>query len=256
MGKFSGMLICSDFDGTLAVKAHVVEKNIEAIRYFQNNGGLFSVLTGRTVDFLRAREDEVRCNTFVGCVNGTVIYDYPNDRLVSEEHLRGDIFTPLMQIHRELAFPKNLNIFRTDGDYVIHDSTDDFEAQLRDALSLPVLKVIIRTTRPYTDAELERIREILGDDYEQARSWEVGLEIQNRGINKGRAARKIAELAGAKTLICVGDYENDMSLLAAADISYAVDNAIPSLKAVADRVTVNVADGAIAAIIEDLEKGI
>ena len=46
MGKFSGILICSDFDGTLAVGGHVVEKNIDAIRYFQENGGLFSVITG------------------------------------------------------------------------------------------------------------------------------------------------------------------------------------------------------------------
>ena len=35
MGKFSGILLCSDFDGTLAVGGHVVEKNIEAIKYFQ-----------------------------------------------------------------------------------------------------------------------------------------------------------------------------------------------------------------------------
>ena len=254
MGKFSGILICSDFDGTLALNAHVVEKNIQAINYFKENGGLFSVITGRTVDFLRSRSNEVESNTFVGCVNGTVIYDYPNGKPVSEDYLQGDIFTPLVKIRKEFDFLKSICVFRTDGDHIISVFDDGFETQLRDTLSLPVLKVIIISERPYEDGELERIRELLGEEFEQARSWKTGLEIQNRGINKGRAAHKIATLAGAKTLICVGDYENDLPLLAAADVSYAVSNALSSLKAIADRITVDVSEGAIAAIIEDLEK--
>ena len=39
-----------------------------------------------------------------------------------------------------------------------------------------------------------------------------------------------------------------------ADIGYAVENACDALKAVADRITVNVRDSAIAAVIEDIER--
>ena len=252
MGMFSGILICSDFDGTLAVGGHMVERNIEAIRYFQENGGLFSIITGRAPEFLHSRECEVACNTFVGCVNGTIIYDYPNSRLVSMELLRGDVFTPLMKIHEYLTVFKNIVVFHGDCDTEIDGGAEDFEDRLREALAKPVLKVIIRATRPYTDEELDRMHSIFGDEFELARSWAVGFEIQNRGNNKGKAARKIAEIAGAKTLICVGDYENDLSLLEAADISYAVENALPSVKAVAHRQTVSVENGAIAEIVNDL----
>lgn len=253
MGKFSGILLCSDFDGTLAVKGHVAEKNISAIRYFQENGGLFSIITGRTSDFLLRREEEVRCNTYAGCVNGTVIYDCPNRITVSESFIQGDLYTPLMQMREQLAVSKNFVIFHSDSELVIHDATDDFEKQLRDALSAPVLKVIIHSTRPYTAEELEHSRILLGDEFEQARSWETGLEIQSRGRNKGSAAKEIAELSHARRLICVGDYENDIPMLKAADISYSVGNAIPAVKVCSDRTTVSVEEGAIAAIIRDIE---
>ncbi len=254
MGKFSGILLCTDFDGTIATGGHVVEENSKAIRYFQENGGMFSVITGRTADFLHSRENELACNTYVGCVNGTVIYDYPNAKTVSREFINGDIFSPLMKIHKELAVSKNLVIFFEDGDTVIHDATDDFEEQLCHALSKPVLKILIHTTRPYNEKELVHIKELFGDKFEQARSWQSGFEIQNKGSNKGKAVKKIAELCGADKIICVGDYENDRSLLEAADLSYAVDNAIPTLKEIAHRTTVSVENGAISAILKDIEK--
>lgn len=72
------------------------------------------------------------------------------------------------------------------------------------------------------------------------------------GIDKGYSAHRVKEIVGAKTLICVGDYVGDISMLKEADISYAVENAVDKLKAVADRVTVHAKDGAIARIIEDI----
>ena len=58
------------------------------------------------------------------------------------------------------------------------------------------------------------------------------------------------------TTIGVGDYENDMTLLECADIGYAVGNAIESVKSIADRVTVSNKEHALAAIINDLERGL
>ncbi|MBO7310489.1 MAG: HAD-IIB family hydrolase [Clostridia bacterium] len=253
MGKFSGILICADFDGTIALGGHVVEENIRAIRYFQENGGAFSVITGRTINFLRSRENEIICNACVGCVNGTLIYDYPNQKQISASIITEDLYEPLMKAHKYLNVPKHLDIFYLDDAEEISDADEDFEQQVRTALSKTVLKVLIRSSKPYKDEEIEYIKNVVGSSFETCRSWERAFEIQNKGSNKGQAAKKIAELCNASKLICVGDYENDLSMLEAADISYAVDNAIPLLKERADRITVNVEKGAIAAIIKDLE---
>ena len=54
------------------------------------------------------------------------------------------------------------------------------------------------------------------------------------------------------TVIAVGDYENDISMIRYADTGYATANAAENVKAAADRVTVSNRDGAIAAIIRDI----
>ena len=48
MGKFDGVLFFSDYDDTLYnYRLAVSPENRAAIRYFQENGGRFSVATGR-----------------------------------------------------------------------------------------------------------------------------------------------------------------------------------------------------------------
>ncbi|MBQ1272136.1 MAG: HAD hydrolase family protein, partial [Clostridia bacterium] len=51
MGRFDGILICSDVDGTLAEGKNIPEKNLEALRYFQSEGGLFTLATGRPAGY-------------------------------------------------------------------------------------------------------------------------------------------------------------------------------------------------------------
>jgi hydroxymethylpyrimidine pyrophosphatase-like HAD family hydrolase len=46
MGKFDGYLICSDFDGTIYIDQQISKKNIEAIEYFQSEGGYFTFANG------------------------------------------------------------------------------------------------------------------------------------------------------------------------------------------------------------------
>ena len=52
--------------------------------------------------------------------------------------------------------------------------------------------------------------------------------------------------------MCVGDYENDISMLKEADLSYAVGNALPRVKESAVRITVTNNESALAKIISEL----
>ena len=48
MGKFDGILICTDLDGTLYKNDKTIsEKNKAAIEYFKREGGSFTFVTGR-----------------------------------------------------------------------------------------------------------------------------------------------------------------------------------------------------------------
>ncbi|MBR0360470.1 MAG: HAD hydrolase family protein, partial [Clostridia bacterium] len=52
--------------------------------------------------------------------------------------------------------------------------------------------------------------------------------------------------------ICVGDYENDISMIEVADKGYAVSNAIEPVLKAADYVTVSNTESAIAKIISEI----
>lgn len=75
MGKFDGLLLCTDFDMTLAEKAVISPENIAAIRYFQENGGRFTVVSGRNPYFLTEHLGDLRVNAPLVGYNGALILD-------------------------------------------------------------------------------------------------------------------------------------------------------------------------------------
>ena len=66
------------------------------------------------------------------------------------------------------------------------------------------------------------------------------------------AARRGLPGDGDRTLFAVGDYWNDMELLAAADVACCPENAIPEVKAVCAYVLPSHNDGAVAALVRDV----
>jgi Cof subfamily protein (haloacid dehalogenase superfamily) len=56
------------------------------------------------------------------------------------------------------------------------------------------------------------------------------MDVHHRRANKGSAVMGLKDKLGAKNLICFGDGENDLSMFALADESYAPDNARDTVK--------------------------
>ena len=85
MGKFDGYLICSDCDGTLTnSQGKLSDENAEAIRYFQQEGGLFTVSTGRFPKHVLNFKEKFWPNTYQVVGNGTTIYDIDHDRALHQ----------------------------------------------------------------------------------------------------------------------------------------------------------------------------
>ena len=97
----------------------------------------------------------------------------------------------------------------------------------------------------------------MASEFDFIRSEQILYEILPKGISKGAALTRMAELLGVDMVntVAVGDYHNDISMIQAAGIGYAMANAHPDVKAIADRITVDNDHHAIAAIVEDLERG-
>ena len=79
-GKFFGYLICTDCDGTLTYDiGKVSEKNVRAIKYFQSEGGLFTLATGRFPNHLEMFKGQFEINAPMASLNGTLLYDTKNN---------------------------------------------------------------------------------------------------------------------------------------------------------------------------------
>ena len=73
--NYSDVLLTADFDRTLTGPDSVVPKrNIEAISYFIQNGGSFTVNTGRTPATFWKHFGEVPCNVPILLFNGSAAY--------------------------------------------------------------------------------------------------------------------------------------------------------------------------------------
>lgn len=263
MGKFDGYLLLSDFDGTLAhtevtedqgqriTQKAISRENCDAIRYFQSEGGLFTLATGRSFDWLEQWRSHLVPNTYVISYNGAVICSPDGKEELFSRPLED--FLPLAERIRA-ACPELVWVHfhsHEDGPRFLKDELIDPER-----LPSPIYKMVFYAHREQAEEYAARIASLMGDRYVSMRSWVNGIEVLMQGATKGAAIGRLKAALGerARTVVAVGDYENDADMIRTADIGYAMGNAVPSLKAVADRITVNANESAIAKIIADLER--
>ena len=266
MGKFDGYLFCTDLDGTLLnSKGTVSEENKAAIEYFKSEGGLFTFITGRmpytAVDMAKA----VCPNAPIGCVNGGGIYDFEKNEYLWQNSLDESaldvidfIYYNMPDISIQLNCPERIYFTRDNLSMVYFrkaTGTPYVYGHHRE-IKEPISKVIFANTDPQKIVEMRRTIEAqpFYDDYDFISASSDFYEILPKGNSKGSVFVRMAELLGIdmRNTIAVGDFENDVSMIKAAGIGYAVSNADPRAKAVADRITVSNDEHAIAAIIAEL----
>ena len=97
MGKFDGVLLASDFDNTILNTERprrtgcpippISQRNVEALRYFMDNGGRFAVATGRALPAFRIFAEQVPMNAPAVVCNGGALYDFKTERYLETMEL-------------------------------------------------------------------------------------------------------------------------------------------------------------------------
>ncbi|MBQ8301627.1 MAG: HAD family phosphatase [Clostridia bacterium] len=267
MGKFSGYLIVSDMDATLLCDNHTVsEKNRQAIEYFIGNGGYFTVATGRMVDAVKSYLKQMNINAPAVLHNGAKIYDFEKDTALFEKFIEEDRKQAIKRVYDELP-EIGLEVYSDELVYVYRKCeetkrflTRDYEViyNLPDEVwDKPWIKVLLIGDKELLDKYEPIYREHYDSGY-AVRSGSKFLDVVANGVSKGKGVERLIELLGLSQdkVIAGGDNMNDISMLEAAGISYAVENAEESTKQSADYIAPSNNDDAIAFIIENLEKTI
>lgn len=251
MGKFDGYLICTDYDGTFATKGEPVEKNIPAIRYFTENGGYFTIATGRSVDFIREKGLDTLINAPACLYNGSLVYDYGANKILRTRYLPFTVAEFFDLIKPLLPRVENIDLYEDVGTWIHQPLGDITGFHLQEKQR----KLLCRFA---TEAEADAFRaaaEMLLPPglCSLSKSWAFGVEFNPVDGTKGHALDFVKSyLPGVHTTIGVGNYDNDLSLLRHADISAAPDGSQESVLAAAKLHLRPCADGAIADLIDRL----
>ena len=272
MGLFSDILLTVDYDRTLTgPDSTIPQRNIDAIRYFMENGGSFTVNTGRSLPMTNCFRDIVPVNAPLLLYNGSAAYDMETKELINcwpidldPEALIHDLETQFPELNVELQGIHAHHLFHKDTGWEGYCENNKSPWEYADPANVPrpFLKVAIygqfwantvASMYEATPRELKLFDEAIayvqkkyGDKVELFRACARILDIHAKGVSKIHSARALQKQLGKKILVCVGDAENDINMLDGADHAYC-----PADGVVADRHenVCNCADGAIADVI-------
>lgn len=246
MGRFSDILLTVDFDRTLtAPNSTIPERNIEAIRYFMDCGGAFTVNTGRSLPFAAPIIKQVPVNAPMLLYNGAAAYDtekhsFLNMHIIPQEPadllprimaLCPDLVTEIQGLDAHYTFAPNDGwqaLYVKEGcpwGYITPEAyTDPF---LKTSILGPFSGTTVESLFQQDAAKIVRYDKLeadlnreFGDTLSIVRASPQIIDLQVGGINKGTAARELAKQLGRSTLVCIGDERNDISMLNTADHAF------------------------------------
>ena len=273
MALFSDVLLTVDFDRTItAPDSTIPERNLEAIKYFMENGGTFTMNTGRSIPMsMKNIFGVIPTNAPLLLYNGSAAYDEKTGVLTRYAPLDLDPMEVLPFLQEE--FPMlNVEVQGMDAHYLMRkdprweDYCDNNSCPWKyadpDKIPGPFIKFsfygefrentvagMYKATKEdlaQFDEMIAYMEEHYGDKIEIFRACARIADIHAKGVSKLNSARQLQQELGKRILVCVGDAENDLTMLEGADYAFC-----PSDGTVADRFP-NVcpcAEGAVADVI-------
>lgn len=263
------LILFCDMDGTLLTDwnlgPYIPEPNLQAIRRFIAAGGLFSVATGRQYGETLGFFGDIRLSLPSVQGNGAVIYDSMADKVLKKVLLPEEVKLECLEYflrHDEvwLVTADEHGIFQVaSGDSARDDRLDDLlrrRMTIEEYLSFRAVKScfvvreaqhlpqILREVKGFRSAGLFKI----------AQSSPYILELLEKSVDKAPAVQEVIALAGVqgRKLVCIGDYDNDLEMLALADFSACPANASDKVRALAQLQTCSNNEGAVADLLRQL----
>ena len=262
-------LIATDMDDTLLdADGKLSPRTLWAVKSVVASGALFSLSSGRMPEALVPMAEELGVNAPLISYNGALIYDFKN-RCALYQHA-----IPLDTAREVLKSLESFGVYAQgySKDGIFCREKCEYTRQYEKSIRVLANEV----HRPLSEWVDEDMIKLLGIDKPERldalipqlqaqfpnvlfmKSRSHYLEIVAKGVDKGDAIRRLAELTGVKIeeTLAFGDGQNDLPLIQTAGIGYAMENAVEPLKRVADRIAPkNTQDGVAQVLERMLESG-
>ncbi len=267
--KANETIIFSDMDGTLLTDwskgPYIPEANLEAIRRFIEAGGLFSVATGRQYGNTLRFFGNVRFSAPSVQGNGAVIYDSRVDKILKTVLLPEAVKLECLDYYMShdgvwLVTADEHEIFQVlSGEKARDESLTDLKRKPMTIAEYRAFKPV-KSCFIIQDAGL--MDGLVGDMghfksaelFKPAQSSPFILELLEKSVDKASAIAEVIQIIGAqdKTLVCIGDYDNDRDMLLQADFAACPENASEAVLQIAKLKTCSNNEGAVADLIRQL----
>ena len=252
MGIYSDILLTVDYDRTLTgPDSRIPERNLEAIRYFIDNGGAFTVNTGRSMPMARPFMEKVPTNVPLLLYNGSAAYDTEKEELCFVHSIDMDLWKTVAEllelfpdlvvevqgIDKHYKFLPNPAWEAFSGYNNCAHATAQWGQDLGPFLKFSIYGEIRDVTvaslfegSPEEVARLDAAQKLIEERYADKvvtfRAAPRIIDVHAKGVSKARSARELQQRLGRPILVCVGDAENDVQMLLDADFAFVPGDAI------------------------------
>lgn len=263
--KNNYQVVAIDLDGTLLPKTkEITKETIDYLVSLQEKGIHVIIATGRNPKETFEISKELRCVDFNGhmiCCNGQLIHCYGEGEDLESERLHQKDAIEIARIgikhHVMVSIDNDEGLYQSKNfqgwfhllqrvSKSIRNTKWVFNQlksrhihridHIEDAINKDIRKICFAGS----NTNLKRLAKEIKDVYQErvdlmfvAETW---LEVMVAGVSKGNALKKVSELLNIplSQFIAFGDGENDLSMIQIAGHGVAMQNAMPSVKAVAD----------------------
>ncbi|WP_231494906.1 HAD family hydrolase [Cellulomonas sp. KRMCY2] len=257
-------LIASDLDGTLLRDdGRMSARTVAALLAMQAAGIEVVFVTARPPRWVDEVAHAVGDHGVVICLNGAFVYDATQRSVLAEQAMSDGLVRQLTADLRSalptIAFAAErrggfATEHRFSGPHPVPDGSPA-ASMIEDLLDGATGKLLARCVE-VPDADLVGlVAEVLADRAIVAYSGAVGLaEISGPGVTKASTLARWAAERGfcPGEVWAFGDMPNDLPMLRWAGRSFAVDNAHPAVRAMADHVCGSNQDDGVAAVLESI----
>lgn len=245
----SRLVILTDMDGTFLPSSKIPsERSLGAVKYFENRGGRFSIATGRALHAAEKYFRQISLNFPAILCNGGLVFDSsdkkglmsvytpPKTREIVSEILRDNPNIGCEILTLDTVYVPQLN--DTERDHIRICETDAKFCPLEQITDGNWYKVLFADTPENTDRLEEYVKSKNFTDVDFVRSADLYYEILPKNVSKGYGVRFLKSnfCSPGDTVICVGDYYNDLEMLSEADIAVCPANAVEGVKEICDLV--------------------
>lgn len=244
-------LIASDMDGTLLTTDKRLPADFaQVVRALHQKGVSFCIASGRQYASLRRDLEALVPELIFIAENGALIMER-DEQLFIDPLEAGDLPSIVRAADGlDQVYPV---ICRSDAALVDRSASEAFVDELRmyyeqtfvveDLAGMcadfhDVCKVAFYDAGDAATHELPVLQRRLGDRHAVILSGANWVDVMKPGVNKGRAMQMLQTLKGFSPDECMafGDYLNDLELLQSVTESYAMENALDELKAIAKHI--------------------